>query len=60
MGVVFYTLVQDVWYMLPGMFVEANTMVVLKKLLDGTLRCRQWRDVDHMQAGGISLIWHLL
>lgn len=24
------------------------------------MRCRQWRDVDHMQAGGISLIWHLL
>lgn len=41
------------WNVLPGVFVEEDTIVILKTFFVGTCECRKCRDMDQVPAEGI-------
>lgn len=45
-----YVFLESAWNELPWLVVEADMIVAFKKLLDGHMDRREWRDVDPMQA----------
>lgn len=44
--------------MLPGVVMEADTIMTFSRLLDWHMGIQERRNMDHMQAEWINLIWY--
>lgn len=42
--------VATAWNVLPGVGVEADMVVIFKRILIGTRIYREWKDTDHVQV----------